>query len=337
MLVPIVKKISTGTTVSIERALPVQGEIRVRVGDSIEPFDRLGDCEYSHRALKLPVHFSPAKLRTGSWVLGHKEFYYYGNSMGTLDHKKVPAPYNGYLLAGEDGWVFSELESKFILLSGVWGKVEKIAAGHSVLVSTQVKDLNLVACTENYISGEFVVFPNPTDVVKDEYLDKFLKDPVGKIVYVGDHVDLPILKKAYKVGIAAVICGSCDRNCVAFAKERAMGFGVISGFGKIPTPDDLFKFLSKVNHRHVFFEGERNILRIPDEPNESAVENSKTPSAKTCLKKLSVGDTVQVFQKPYFGRVGNVDTIKDSSILVKFGDKEPAEILAPNFVVFELD
>jgi hypothetical protein len=45
---------------------------------------------------------------------------------------------------------------------------------------------------------------------------------------------------------------------------------------------------------------------------------------------------VQVFQNPYFGWVGVVDRVMESSIFVKFGiDKNSVEVRLPDFFIVE--
>ncbi len=76
----------------------------------------------------------------------------------------------------------------------------------------------------------------------------------------------------------------------------------------------------------MFFEADRNLLRIPmSKPLE-------TLSVKKPLKLLKAGDAVQILQNPYFGEMGEVDSISVSSIFVKIPKSGSlVEIKVPNF------
>ncbi len=55
---------------------------------------------------------------------------------------------------------------------------------------------------------------------------------------------------------------------------------------------------------------------------------------KTLLKSVKSGMGVMTLQKPYFGRIGTVDRVKEFSILVRFPDKEESvEIFIPNLLL----
>ena len=54
------------------------------------------------------------------------------------------------------------------------------------------------------------------------------------------------------------------------------------------------------------------------------------------VKKIQPGMRVQVFTTDKMGRIGKVDRVSQSSILVKFeGDKEATEVHLPNFLILE--
>ena len=340
MLVPVTKKIEDNEKGFIERALPVAGELSVKVGDSVQPFDHLGECSFSQNEIILPKSFKPNGLRTD------KRYYYFGSLLGKNGSDKVLAPYDGNLFMSDDKrYKFSEIDRKYILLSGVWGKVKSILEKRSVFLEAQTKDILFGASTEVSTSGELVVFPNPTDILKRSYLESFAKGIKGKIVYVGDFVGLDVVEKAIELEANGIIVGSAHKEVFDFAKAKNLAFGIISGFGKIATPDSVYKLLSSVSYRYVFFEGDKNLLKIPVDSQcqtqAQAQESVSTPekiSAKASapIKKVTSGMNVQVLQDPYFGWIGAVDRTTESSIFVKFGfDKSSVEVKLPNFYIVE--
>ena len=328
MYIPVISKLQFNDNVFIERVLPVAGEVQVEQGKEVVPYDHVGICMYSHRVYKYPKNFKPKSLKKDG------QFYYFGVDIGKIDSQKITAPYNGNLTKTPEGtFEFREVENKYILMSGVWGTVEKTIDKKSVLLRTRTYDINLVASTDCSFAGELIVFPNPSHVLEKFYLDEFTSGAAdGKIVYVGNHVTTNLLDEAIKYGLGGIIAGSADRQTFQYARRNNICFGLFSGFGEIPTPDDVYKVLNEVSNRYVFFQGERNILRIPMPP-EAVPVKKKLISPLKFVKK---GMNVVIMQKPYFGRIGVVDRNTESSIFVKFNSTENAvEIKVPNVYAIE--
>lgn len=332
MYIPVVSKISQVKEVFIERVLPKDGEISVKTGNQVLPYDHLGNCQYSSRVFRLPSEFKPKKVK------GDKKFYYVNSELGKLDKKAINAPFNGNLFQKEDGsYDFNEEEDKYFLLAGVWGVVDKVIEGKSVLIKASVLDLNLMAATDINFSGELVVFPNPSEVLEKHYLGEFSSDSAeGKIVYVGHNVSRTLLDEAVKQGWGGILAGSTDVDTFRNAKNREVSFGVFSGFGEISTPTEIFDLLNSVTNRYVFFNGDENILRIPVPPEQAAEQPQKKKVKMNPLKFVKKGIKVLVLQAPYYGQIGAVDRVTESSIFVKLPAKEkPVEIKFPN--VFAVD
>jgi len=327
MMVPIIRKLIDNKKCFIERVLPVEGVLSVETGISVEPFDRLGECKFSQNRIVFPKGFKPSNFKT------KKRFYYTGSLLGKAGKQKFIAPCDGSLEVGNDKkYIFQEAEKRYPLLAGLWGIVKSIQKNKSVLIETQTKDLLMAACTEEFVSGELVVFPNPTDILKKYYLENFAKGIKGKIIYIGDCVGTDVVKKAFEMEASAVLAGSTDVETFNFAKSNNFAFGLISGFGNIKTPDFVYKYLSAVSYRYVFFEGEKNILRVPVRPEDIKPSKEVLP----LVKEVSVGMSVLVLQEPHFGLVTAVDSVSKSSIFVRFGaEKNSIEIKRPNFFLIE--
>ena len=331
MIVPVVRKITETKKIFIERALPKEGSLKVKKGSKVEPFDRLGECMYVQNELKLPKGFKPEKFRDKS------KYYRAGILIGRVGKEKIKAPYNGTLWKlDEGGFIYWEEEKRYVLLSGVWGTIHDEVPAASVLIETQVRDLLFAVSTSGSASGELLVLPNPSEVLKESYLEKFSKGIKGKVVYVGHFIDENILKKAHNMGASAIFAGSCNVETFNFAKSRGIKLGLISGFGKIPTPQFVFKALDSVSYRYVFFDGKKNLLRIPIPLDDQTESTAKKEMKGALVKKIQPGMRVQVFTTDKMGRIGKVDRVSQSSILVKFeGDKEATEVHLPNFLILE--
>ncbi len=336
MLVPVVRKIKNNEKLLVERVFPVEGDWGVELVEFVEPFSRLGACRFSQNTLNLPKDFKPNNMKST------RKLYYSGSLLGKSKREKIVAPYDGYLIQVDKKFIFEENERNYLLLSGVWGTVKSLYEKKSALIESQSKDILFCASTGESTSGELVVFPNPSDVLKRSYLENFVKGVKGKVIYIGHFVGTDVVKRAYELGASAVLSGSCHSETFDFAKSHNFAFGIFSGFGNIKTPEDIYKYLSSVSFRYVFFEGEKSILRVPVRVEDIQVSADKKvkkviePEDLGYIKDIEAGMKVQVLQNPYFGWIGVVDRVAESSIFVKFGlDDRSVEVRLPNFLIVE--
>jgi hypothetical protein len=329
MYAPALRKMFKSTGVFIERSLPSVGVIYTQQGYDLKPFDRIGDCLFSHNRVVLPENIKLHK----DIKEAHHVFIRQGELIGLFGSKKLTAPFDGYLDYTDVLREFVEVERKHGLLSGVWGTVDKVIPNKGVLLKTNMIDIIFAESSHINISGEMVVFPNPMDILEEFYLESYLKNPVGKVVYMGDYVKEDVIHKAIDLKVGGVICGSTTKHALDIAIANNFALGIVSGFGKMTIPNQVFEFLNKISYRQVFFQGERNLLRVPVPPED------KTPTKRDelLIKKVEVGDLVQVFQKGYFGKIGTVDRVTENSIFVKFSqDKGIGEIFTPNFFILSM-
>jgi hypothetical protein len=359
MYAPVLIKLVEKTETYIERCLPVPGNLFVKEGDPIRPFDRLGECVFSQKQTVYPKSLKPFKYKNA------RQFYYGGSNLGRIGKSVIAAPFNGNFTKKDDNtFVFNSTDDRHILLSGIWGTVHKVTENRAVLIKTQTRDLLLSASTQVSISGELVVFPNPMEILEKYYLESFSKNNEGKIVYVGHFADMEVVKRAWEMGAAAVLAGSAYRETFNYAKSRGLGFGLISGFGKLETPEPIYKLLSIIAYRYVFLDGEKNTLRIPHSmddhvanveaknKNEKILQKTSKKiktgkkekitfvgltsgsSKSPVIREVTKGVDIVCLQSPNFGKIGTVDSVSQSSIFVKFNsEKATTEIKLPNFFI----
>ena len=321
MYVPVIRKIINRNNALLERSLPEIGELIVKVGDKVAPFNQLGSCRVSYSQIILPKEFVPIDSLNYARIVQ-------GTTLGRYRNEYIHAPYNGFLekdiISGQ--WVFKETGRDNVLLAGTWGAVKNILDKRSVLLEIFSKDFLLPVTCGDMFAGELIVFPNPSELLIGSFLENFTKDVSGKIFYVGGHISLSIAIKARDLNLTTLLSGSVSKEAFSFAKKEGISLGVFEGFGEIPTSKVVFDELKNISNRFVFFDVQRHLLRVPM-PSKLEITTVKKP-----LKILKVGDTVQIFQFPYFGYIGTVDTIDESSILVKIPkNSNLVEVSVPNF------
>lgn len=327
MYIPVVKKLIYESGILVERSLPESGVLNVSVGDKVEPSMKIGSCKVSYEVAYLGLDFKPVKKYVNSPSIVS------GSKVGSLRGKSFFAPFNGTLDKSANGYVYKSEERDYWLLPGVWGEVVDTSHDRSALIKTQVVNTHLPVCTQQTRSGEIVVFPNPSDSLTVQYFNNFLKSPIGKIVYVGNTLSIELINRAKELEVAAILAGSSSTEAYRFALENDMALGLFSGFGNIPTPGFIYDFLNNVNSRYVFLFGESNRLQVPV-PEKNDFINLKEP--RSVLAYVKKGLLVQIFDEANFAKIGVVDRVTKSGILVRLQESEEViEVLPPNLLALE--
>jgi hypothetical protein len=328
MYIPIIQKINYRNDLFLERSLPTQGYLTANIGENVQPFSKLGMSKISHEQI---VFGDDLKLSRGK-KLG--SYFYQGEKIGSMHLIKIVAPFNGYIAKDGANYVFKQEERDYWLLAGAWGTVVDMIKDTSVLLKTQVIDIKFVTSTNQTLSGEFIVFPNPGEALVMEYLENLSKNLYKKIVYIGDYVTEKAISKAADLGVLGILAGGVDKAGFSYAKKAGLFLGIFTGFGQVVVPHQIFEILKRVSNRFVFVDGEHQLIRVPVP--ERFPDIMVKDATKSTLKFVKVGLEVLVLQKPFFGKIGTVDRVNENSILVKFPDKEgTTEIFVPNVLALE--
>lgn len=326
MYIPIYKKIYFSPEAFIERTLPRPGEILVKENESVSPVSRLGITKVSYSAMPIDGSLKLAKGKT------EDGYFYKGERLGRVGLKYVVAPFNGYLSREKVGYIFKQEDRDYRLMAGVWGKVQGVVKERSTLIKTQFVDIPFTFCTPGMVSGELVVFPNPTEILELQYLEHFTKGAEDKVIYVGGYASEAFLEAALNKGVSAVVAGGADKASYKFAEKHKMFLGGFNGFGYLPVVDFVYDFLKDVSSRYVFVDGSRGLLRIPVPVDFTATTiRSETNTKYKHLIKVEPGLKVQVFVKPYVGWFGEIEEVQDYLIYVKlYNTEEKIEVSIPN-------
>lgn len=328
--IPVIKKISYSTNVFVERALPKDGEIMVKEGDSVDPITRLGMTKVSYSKVSLGEKLTVVKGKT------EDGFFYKGERIGRAGLKYVKAPFNGYLSQEEDNYVFNQEDRDFRLMAGVWGTVHGVVKSRSTLLKTQMIDIPFVYGAGSSTSGEIVVFPNPTEMLELQYLEHYTKGAKGKIIYVGGYASEQFLHEAAKLQVRAVIAGGADKNSYKFAKENNLYLAGLNGFGNLNVTKVVYDFLKEISSRFIFIDAYRNLIRVPV-PEDYKFEHKIEHDGKySNLRRLEPGLQVQIFIKPYFGWFGEVKSVQGTTVYVKLNNAdEEVTVGLPNILAIE--
>lgn len=156
----------------------------------------------------------------------------------------------------------------------------------------------------------------PIEIVEDLDLKPEHK---GKVVVGRELVSAEALRRAREIGVAALVAGGIhDRDVrdllgydigVAITGTEAIGFTLIitEGFGRIAMARRTFELLSENRGKKASVCGATQIRAGVIRPEIIvAAERGKEQSTALRTEGLRVGDLVRVIREPYFGRIGRV-------------------------------
>lgn len=303
MIIPTFRNITYLENIFIERALPSKGKILLNINENVSSYTKVGFSKNSIRELLIPSDFKIAKNSF------QQKNYKTGDLVAYGKNKYLFAPFDGYLENRGSSYVLVKDPEDYWLISGVYGQIKNAIPSRSVLIKTSGFELKFVATSTSYCEGVLEVLPNPSELIEIEYMEKYIKNGLGKIVYTGDFLRKEMLLKAIEVGCEGLITSSCDRETLKVAKENNFFVGVLSGFGRIPVREKVWKFLKTFKSKYAIVREGSNGLFISE---LDAGYKNENPYVN-----LKIGLPVIVLDYPYYGWEGVVTGIEHESVRVK--------------------
>jgi hypothetical protein len=308
MIIPNFKQITFHKNIFIERSLPDVGKILVSESQNVEDYTKLG---YSKNSIKELV--IPSGLKINSKILSRKNIKM-GELLAFKNNKYLFAPFDGVLETRGKSFVLIKNPEDSWLISGVSGRVAKIYPFKSVLIETSGFEIKLVASSYSICEGVLDVLPNPSELIEIEFMEKYIKNGIGKVVYTGNFLRKEMLIKAMEIGCEGILTSSCDRETLYYAKENNYFVGVLSGFGRIPVSRDIMDFLKRNNSKYAIIrDGSQNIFvsdRLTFYKNDPSYINIK------------IGTLVRVLDYPYYGWEGKVVKIENDLVYVRIVEND---------------
>lgn len=307
---PVIKRVFYAKNAFLERSLPGEGRISVKVGDRVKPFDVLATSFLS--------------LSKKSWRLSLKEWRVLvsdGDSRGSGDliaKKKsliplktegLKMPFDGSVnLSSEKSFLKIAARSnpeRFNLISGIEAVISKIIDKNSLLLSTEAYLVAGAVSSGREIIGEIRTVGNFDSPLLLSDLEPGL---AGKIVVAGSYVSPDALSKAQALGVGAVVAGGVS------PQGMRTGLPVLAteGFGRIPMNKKVWDFLFAAQLKTAVVVPFRRQVIVPFRGgDEFKLGENREP-----VGELKEGSCVQIFSWPYFGYPGVV--AKLSSAAKKF-------------------
>jgi len=324
-------KIKRTEVVSKERALPIEGEVLVQVGDTVD-FDTVlarteipGNAEFLNVSETLGV--DPGDIyefmlkgvgdRFEEGELIAKTIAFWG-----LIKKFVYAPFSGQIesVSGLSGQVIIREDDIPIQIdSYIKGRVTKVLPKKGAVIETTAAFIQGIFGIGGENHGEIVVAVSSPDEVLTE--DKVLSEHKGKVIVGGSLVTSGAFLKAVEIGVKGIVAGGIDVEDLIRILEEDIGVAitgeekiettviVTEGFGELPMSRRTFELLSSLEGRMSAINGATQIragvlrpeIIIPHDDSSHVVESYEVFS-----DGMRKGSLIRIIRKPYFGEIARV-------------------------------
>lgn len=216
-MAPICRRLVTAPNVTMrrERRLPLSGEILVRTGEAVNPETVVGynSAEECLHILRLDVDESRvlAKLlrNVGDTVKRGEPVAYYMYFFG-LGYREYVSPVNGTISSFDrSSGTMVIREHARPVTAGMYGVVEEVIEGHSVIVSARGALVEGTAGWGELAHGQLLVLADSPE--QDLDAQRIGPHCRGKIVVAGALADSRALLAAYRHGARAVVAGGINK------------------------------------------------------------------------------------------------------------------------------
>jgi hypothetical protein len=302
MKAPFLPKYKISSEVLIERSLPVMGNIFVKKGSVVQPFDKIGEAKILIDEITFKYDGDIIKKRgdmvsQGEVVAERKKTF--GAEVPTI------SPSTGYIVKidiKENLITIRKPSRIYDLIAGVPGFVTDVVEGRGVLITTRAVVVKAVFGFGTETGGELVVLGDGGDLISQEDLRE---EMTGKIIVCG-RIDRGLYAKGVAIGVSGFVCGSVNFSATKNFKVDGPEVLITEGFGDIPLSPVLFSYLKTVSGRFAIIRACENEIIIPETDQISWCFESGT-----LFVELKTGQTAQILSYQNFGSFGRVTSLDD--------------------------
>lgn len=350
-------KVSARTTHRARRLLPISGEVRVSVGDTVVASDVVaetfmeGDVTPMNVANRLgcqPGEVPALMLKEPGTPVEKDEPIARSKGVFGMFKTEVTADASGTIEQASSATGQVMIRGAAIpvqVRAYVTGKVVEVLTGEGCVVENDVLMIQGIFGIGGETEGEIVVACDDHGATLEASM--ITEDMAGAVVLGGARMTADALKRAIEVGAAAVVSGGIDDQDlkellgrdlgVAITGNETVGITVVvtEGFGDISMAARTWRLLADKAGRVASVNGATQIragvmrpeILVPLEPGEN--EQEVDPSIAHEAGVLEIGTTVRVIRDPYFGLLGQVSDLPAEPAVLGSGSK--ARVLEVNF------
>jgi hypothetical protein len=307
MIIPVYKNIEYLEDFYLERPLPNKGKILVTEGESVFSYTKIGFSKNSAHELIIPNSL------VFNYKLKNRKFIKSGELLAKKSNNYLFAPFDGYLEDRKESKVLIKHQEDYWLIAGVTGEVLKIIPSKSCLIKSSGFNFKFFETSIDQVEGELRVLPNPSELIEIDFMQKYIKNGIGLVIYTGDYLRKALLDKAIEIGCEGVICGSCDRETLLYARENNFFVGILSGFGRIPTHSKVFELLKKFDSKYCIVQESSGNLFI----SSNNILKGKESLIQSPFIFPRKGMSVICLEYPYFGWEAEIEKVESEVVGVK--------------------
>jgi hypothetical protein len=300
------------TTIVRERRLPIKGNVRVGMGQKVNPGDIVADATWAREHIFLDVartlgisgaaadrliRFKAGDPVTAGLVVARG---------GGLLPKTIRVPRTGRVVASGAGEILIEAgESRLELRAGLSGIVKEIIPERGVVIETTGALVQGIWGNGRVDSGVMInLADKPDALLSPGRLDVSMR---GSILVGGQVRDAETLKTAAEVAVRGLLIGSIFPSLLPLAVEMRYPIVVTDGFGSMPMNSAAHRLISTNNKREVTinaeafdrYSGTRPEVIIP-------LPSEKRPPEPHDVERFAPGQTVRIRRQPAAGLIGTI-------------------------------
>lgn len=347
------ERIRLNSTLRVKRALKGKGEIKVSIGQVVEPMDILGTYELTggFTTVNLARDLNTSNSQAKNYLQKKIGETIYKDELlalksGVFGKKIITAPTDGILESfnGEKGELrLKYLPVKVSLPAGVYGIIEQKTSLNEVIIKTMAHEIFGIFGTGKQREGFLVFLDGKGNLTSKSQMTKDLK---GNIVMSGALVYKDALQSAINFGVGALITGGLNAQdfvsisgginqltsieaITKMGTDLGTDIVVTEGFGPIPLGDDIYELSKKHEGKYVFVYGNSATALFPlDDPDVilklrkivlPRIGQDPDRVQEVLVKDLAAGQKVRLIWPPFTGAQGRVISIDKSSTLLPSG------------------
>jgi hypothetical protein len=327
-------KIKKRDTVRIERILPIEGEVLVKVGDEVD-FNTIvartklpGDAEMLNVTEILgldPGDVFDKTLKKVGDSIEEGELLAQNITFWGLSKKYVHAPFAGKIdsISGLTGQVIVRQHDVPLEIDAyIKSKVVGVLPNRGVVIETNAAFIQGIFGFGGENHGEIaIVVDSPNKILTEDLIGPEHK---GKIIVGGSAVNSRAFEKAVELGVNGIVVGSLDVEDlieilgedigVAITGEEDIEITVIAteGFGLLPMSQRTYNLLKSFEGKMSAMNGTTQIragVLRPEIIIPYDVEEDTVFTDESSLEGMKKGSLIRVIRSPYFGEIAKINAL----------------------------
>ena len=327
-------KVTKGTTIQKERRLPLQGEVLVEAGTTVQAEDVVAKADLPGNVQLLNVAnllSVPAEevieymLKPVGEAITKDEIIATTKGLFGLFKSQARSPIDGTIEAVSDVTgqvILREPPIPVEVKAYTDGTVTEIAPNEGVTVETYGTYIQGIFGVGGETVGNLTVaVAAPSDELAAEQI---LPEHRGNILVSGSLVTTDAIQKAIQQGVRGIIAGGIDdadlRELLGYelgvaitgSEEIGITLVITEGFGSIAMAEQTFALLKARKGMKTSINGATQIragvvrpeILIPIMPEVTETSSEAADGAAEGI--LEVGSSVRIIREPYFGKLGRV-------------------------------